>query len=128
VRILFVTAAVIALSACNSQQPAQPAPSAVPTPTADPEPTLPRPDQAIFAAAYAEACPKAKKVSVAVCESEGFGKPGFSCGYGLGDDPYQRNHARLEPGDGKWVLADPATACAAGDTTDSSGADSGTAQ
>jgi hypothetical protein len=114
VRTLFVAAAVIALTACNSQQPA-PAPSAAPTPTADPTPSLMPPDKAAFSAAYAEACPKAKPVSTAVCESEGFGKSGFSCGFGLGDDPYQRYHAKLEPGDGKWVLADPTTACAAGD-------------
>ncbi len=115
-RILFVSVAVLALAACNSQQPAQPAPSAAPTPTAEPTPTLPPPDKAAFAAAYAKACPKAKKVSTAVCVSQGFGKPGFSCGFGLGDDPYQRYHANLEPGDGKWVLADPDTACSAGDT------------
>jgi hypothetical protein len=114
-RILFVTAAVIALSACGSQQPA-PAPSATPTATPDPEPSLPAPTKDTFAAVYAAACPKAKPVSNASCQSEGFGKPGFSCNFGLGDDPYPRNTASVEPGDGKWVIADPKTACAAGDT------------
>ena len=113
-KFVFVTAAFIALSACGSQQPA-PAPKPTPSATADPEPTLPPPTKETFAAAYAEACPKAKKVSTADCQSQGFGKEGFSCGFGLGDDPYQRYNANLEPGDGKWVLADPATACAAGD-------------
>ena len=125
-RILFVTAAVIALSACNSQQPAKPAPSAAPTPTADATPTLPPPDQAAFTAAYAEACPTAKKVSTALCESEGFGKEGFSCHFGLGDDPYRRYTISLKPGDGKWVIADPATACDAANTP--AAEDSGSAQ
>ena len=114
-RILFITAAVIALSACGSEQPTQPAPSATPSATADPEPTLPPPTKDLFAAAFKEACPKAKPVSAADCQSEGFGKAGFACRFGLGDDPYERYNANLEPGDGKWVLADPTTACAAGD-------------
>ena len=71
-RILFVTAAVIALSACGSQQPAQPKPAATPAATPDPEPSLPAPTKATFAAAYAAACPKAKPVSNASCQSEGF--------------------------------------------------------
>ena len=113
-RIVFVTLAVIALSACGAEQPAQPVPSATPSPTADPEPTLPPPTKAIFAAAFAAACPKAKAISSADCQSQGFGKQGFACRFGLGDDPYERYSANLEPGDGKWVVADPATACAAG--------------
>jgi hypothetical protein len=114
VRILFVTAAVIALSACGSEQPA-PAPSAAPSAAVDTEPTLPPPGKDMFAAAFKEACPKAKPVSAADCVSQGFGKSGFACRFGLGDDPYERYNANLKPGEGKWVLADPATACAAGE-------------
>ena len=123
-RTLFISLAVITLTACNSQQPAQPAPSEAPAaaPTTESTPTLSPPDKAAFAAAYAAACPKAKPVSTANCQSEGFGKTGFSCSFGLGDDPYPRNTASLEQGDGKWVLADPATACAAGDATDATSA------
>jgi predicted small lipoprotein YifL len=108
VRILFVTAAVIALSACGSEQPA-PAPSAAPSAAVDTEPTLPPPGKDMFAAAFKEACPKAKPVSAADCVSQGFGKSGFACRFGLGDDPYERYNANLEPGEGKWDQSHPPT-------------------
>jgi hypothetical protein len=116
-KILIASLVLLALSACGSQEPAPPAPTASAVPVADITPSLPAPTKAAFAAAYAEGCPKAKKVSTASCKSEGFGKEGFICSYGLGDDNYLRNTARLTPGDGKWVLADPDKACAPGNAS-----------
>ncbi len=111
---LFVCAALVSLAACNSQEAAQPEPTetaVVAAPVV--EPSMPAPDEAIFAQAYAEACPAAKKVSTSLCKSQGLGKTGFVCDYGLGDDEYRRNRATLVPADGKWTVADPENTCAA---------------
>jgi hypothetical protein len=114
VKKFLVCAAFVALAACGSQQP-QPTPTATPTPTPTATtPKLPAPDKDTFAAAFAAACPHAQKVSTALCQSAGFGKQGFVCNYGLGDDKYRRNTANLAPGDGKWVLADPKKDCPTG--------------
>jgi len=114
-RSLIVGVALVALAACNSQEPAAPAPASTPTPVAlqPAEPTMPPPDKAAFSEAYAEACPGAKQVSTALCRSQGFGKEGFVCDYGLGNDEYRRNTASVVPSDGKWTIAEPEKICAA---------------
>lgn len=114
-RTIFAFAAVATLAACGSQEPApEPQPTAsVAAALPEPEPSLPAPDEAIFAETFAEACPDAPKVSTSICRSHGFGKQGFTCDYGLGDDEYRRNSLDLVPGDGKWVVAEPEKACAA---------------
>jgi len=113
-RSLFACAALLALAACSSQEPAEPAPTETAVAAVEPlKPTLPAPDEGVFAATYAEACPNGQKVSTSLCKSEGLGKDGFICDYGLGDDEYRRNHATVVPGDGKWVLAEPEKICAA---------------
>jgi hypothetical protein len=112
-RVVFLSLAVLSLAACGSKQPEQPAPA--PTVAAAPTPTTPAlspPDKATLAALYKQACPKAKPVNAAVCQSEGFGKEGFICKFGF--DGYTRYSTKLTPSDGKWVLADPDKACATG--------------
>jgi hypothetical protein len=111
-RTLFACAALVALAACNSEEPAEPAPAE--TQVALPvEPSMAPPDEAIFTAAHAEACPNAQPVSVAECKSRGLGKEGFICEYGLGDDEYLRNKATVVPVEREWVLAEPEKVCAA---------------
>ena len=108
--------AFVALAACGSEEPA-PAPTAtaVATPAAASTPSLAPPTEADFAAAFAAGCPSAEKVSTSLCKSQGLGKAGFTCQYGLGDDEYRRHTATLMPGDnGKWALQDPENACVAG--------------
>ena len=86
-RTIFAFAALATLAACGSQEPApEPQPTAtVAAVLPDPTPSLPAPDEAIFAATFAEACPDAPKVSTSICRSHGFGKQGFTCDYGLGE-------------------------------------------
>ena len=105
-------AALIALAGCNSEA-SEPAPVETPTPTVARTPTLPAPNEEIFGAAYAKACPEAEPVSTSLCRSKGFGEENFICDYGLGDDEYRRHEAELAPGDGEWVIADAEAACAA---------------
>ena len=116
-RSLFACAALLALAACNSQEPAEAQAAETPaaaTAAIEPlKPSMPAPDEELFAAAYAEACSGAPKVSTSLCKSQGLGKEGFICEYGLGDDEYRRNTATLVPEDGKWVLAEPEKICAA---------------
>ncbi len=111
-KAVFACAAILALAACNSEEPVEPKPAqaqvALPA-----EPTMPAPDEELFAAAYAEGCPSAAKVSTSLCKSQGLGKEGFICQYGLGEDEYRRNTATILPKDGKWVLAEPEKICAA---------------
>jgi len=111
-RSLFVCVALAALAACNSPEAAEPAPVETPA-VAAPEPTMAPPNEETFAAAFAEACTEAPKVSTSLCRSAGFGKEGFICEYGLGDDEYRRHRATVVPGDGKWTLAEPEKICAA---------------
>ena len=112
-RTLFVCAALAALAACNSQEPAEPAPAETVAAVEPVEPSLPTPDEEVFAAVYTEACGGAPEVSTSLCRSQGFGKDGFTCEYGLGDDENRRNKATIVPGDGKWTLAAPEKTCAA---------------
>ena len=111
---LFACAALLALAACNSQETTEAQAAEAPAAAVAPlEPSMPAPDEETFAAAYAEACTAAPKVSTSLCKSQGFGKEGFVCEYGLGDDQYRRNTATLLPEDGKWVLAESEEICAA---------------
>ena len=113
---LFACAALVALAACNSQESTEAQAAEAPaaeTALAPPEPSMAPPDEEVFATAYAEACTAAPKVSTSLCKSQGFGKEGFVCEYGLGDDEYRRNSATVVPSDGKWVLAEPEKICAA---------------
>ena len=102
----------LALVAACSEEPA-PAPEATTAAAATPEPveTLPAPDQALFTAKYAEACPEAKPVNTAVCKRAGFGSEDVLCEFGLGDDEYLRNKATLTPSEGDWAFADPENVC-----------------
>ena len=88
--IFFACAAVFALAACNSEAPVEP--EAVQAQVALPiKPSMPAPDEELFAATYAEACGESQPVSGSLCKSQGFGKEGFVCEYGFGDDEYLRN-------------------------------------
>jgi hypothetical protein len=109
-KIILITA-LLALAGCDSEA-SEPAPVATPVPVAAPTPTLPAPNEAVFAEAYAKACPSAEPVSTSLCRSKGFGQEGFVCEYGLGDDEHRRNKTELAPGDGEWVI-DAEAACAA---------------
>ncbi len=102
---------LIALAACGEE----PAPEPAPTEVATPEPinTLPAPNQELFSALLAEACPNAEPVNTAVCKRAGMGSEDVLCEYGLGDDEYLRNKATLTAGEDAWTLADPETVCAA---------------
>jgi hypothetical protein len=114
-RMLFATVALAALAACGSPEP-EPAPVETPVAAVPEEPALPAPDEQIFSAAFAAACPSAPRVSTALCRSQGLTGDGFVCQFGLGNDEYRRNSATLVPADGEWTVADPANACdAAGD-------------
>jgi len=111
VKKLFVLIPALVLAACN----AEPAPVQEPAPTVAPEPvepSLPAPTTETFAAALAEACPKAEKVNEALCKRAGIGSSDVHCKYSIGKDKYMRHKATLTPGDGAWTLADPETICA----------------
>lgn len=112
-RVFVSCAALFVLAACGSAEPAEPAPVETQAVVAPAEPTLPPPDEETFAAAYAEACPDNKQVSTSLCKSQGLGKEGFICEYGLGNDKYRRKTAIVVPVDGKWTLAEPEKICAA---------------
>lgn len=99
---------VIALAGCGQE----PAPEPVATPTVAAAPSLPAPDNEVFAAAFAAACPEAKPVNTSVCKRSGFGSTEVFCEYGLGDDEALRNKANIIPVDGAWAIADPETICA----------------
>ncbi|SRR5690554_5818844 len=112
-RSLLACAALVALAACNSQEPTEPAPVETQAAVAIVEPSLPTPNEEIFATVYAEACGEAPPVSTSLCRSQGFGKDGFVCEYGLGEDEHRRNKATIVPGDGEWTLDAPEKTCAA---------------
>ena len=97
------------LAACGEEPAAEPAPSEVATP--EPIETLPAPDQALFTAKYAEACPSEEAVNTAVCKRAGLGSEDVICEFGLGDDEYLRNKATLTAGEGDWTFADPENVC-----------------
>ncbi|RXZ65666.1 hypothetical protein ETX26_02690 [Pelagerythrobacter rhizovicinus] len=101
---------VLALAACGQEPAPEPAPTQ--TPTAPATPSLPAPDQELFTELLAEACPELAPVNTAVCKRAGFGSSDVICEYGLGEDEYLRNKAKLTPGEGEWVLADPENVCA----------------
>ena len=111
-KVVFACAAVFALAACNSETPAEPEPVQAQVAIAA-EPSMPTPNQELFAATYAEACGDAQPVNTAMCKSEGLGKEGFVCEYGLGNDKYLRNKTTIVPVEGKWALAEPEKTCAA---------------
>jgi hypothetical protein len=114
-RSLIVCAALVALTACNSQQPptAQAQETAAAAPAKPVEPSMAPPDEAVFAQAYAAACTGAPAVSTSICKSAGFGKTGFVCDYGLGEEQHPHHNTTLVPEDGKWVLSEPEKTCAA---------------
>ncbi len=98
------------LAACGEEPAPQPVDgAAAPAPAS--APSLSAPDQALFTAKYAEACPEAEPVNTAVCKRAGFGSGDVVCEFGLGEDEYLRNKATLSAGDGDWVLADPENVC-----------------
>ena len=97
------------LAACGEEPAAEPAPAEVAAP--EPIETLPAPDQALFTAKYAEACPSEEAVNTAVCKRAGLGSEDVICEFGLGDDEYLRNKATLTAGEGDWTFADPENVC-----------------
>ena len=100
------------LAACSSEPAAEPTPAAsAPAPVVTP--SLPAPDQALFTAKFAEACPEAKPVKTAVCRRAGLGSSEVNCEFGLGEDEYLRNKAVLVAGESAWTLKDPEAVCAA---------------
>ena len=102
------------LTACSGEPAAAPtaqASTAAPAPAA--APSLPAPDQALFAAKLAEACPEAKPVNTAVCRRAGMGSSEVNCEFGLGEDKYLRNKATLVAGESEWTLKDPEAVCTA---------------
>lgn len=101
---------VMALAACG-QEPA-PEPVATQAAAVPAKPSLPAPDNAIFTAAFAAACPEAEPVNKSVCKRAGLGSTDAVCEYGLGDDEYLRHKATITPADGAWTIANPETACA----------------
>jgi hypothetical protein len=109
IKTIPALAALALLAACGEEPAEQPAPAEVVTP--EPIETLPAPDQALFTAKYAEACPEEEAVNTAVCRRAGMGSPDVVCEFGLGDDEYLRNEATLTAGEGEWTFADPENVC-----------------
>ena len=109
-KFALILAPALLLAACGEEPVAE----AAPAETVAPEPvnTLPAPDQELFSAVFAEACPEAEAVNTAVCKRVGIGSEDVLCEYGLGDDEYLRDSATLTPGDEAWTLSDPETVCA----------------
>ncbi len=64
-----------------------------------------------FRAAWAEQCPDAPEIGSVVCQAEGLGGEVFACDFALGEDEYRRNTADLVQSNGRWMLAEPETAC-----------------
>ena len=106
-------APTLLLTACGDND-AAPEAAAATQPAAPAEPSLPPPDEAVFATAFAQACPEAEKVSQSICKANGLERDSFSCEYGLGEDEYMRYDAQLEAGVDAWAVADPETVCAQG--------------
>ncbi len=104
--------ALLLLAGCGEEPAAQPVETQAAAPVAPATPTLPPPDEEIFAATFAAACPNAEPVAISACRSMGMGETDFACEYGLGDDAVLRHDATLTPGEGEWALVDPETVCA----------------
>ncbi len=98
------------LAACGEEPAPQPVDEAA-APVAEAAPSLPAPDQALFTAKYAEACPDEEPINTAMCKRAGMGSPDVVCEFGLGDDEYLRNKATLIAGEGEWTFADPENVC-----------------
>ena len=98
------------LAACGEEPAPQPVDGAA-APVAEATPSLPAPDQNLFTAKYAEACPEEEAVNTAVCKRAGLGSQDVICEFGLGEDEYLRNSATLTAGDGEWVFAEPDNVC-----------------
>jgi hypothetical protein len=103
--------ALLLLAGCGEDPAAQPAETQAAAPVAPATPALPAPDEEIFAATFAAACPEAEPVATSSCRSMGLGETDFACEYGLGEDNVLRHDARLTPGEGEWTLVDPETVC-----------------
>lgn len=103
------------VSACGSRQPEQrdAQPTAAST-QASREPSLAPPRHPEFAAAWSRACPDQEAVGKALCKSNGLADANFTCDFALGDGEYRRHTAELEPGNGRWDLANPDLACEIG--------------
>ena len=112
IKNITALAAATLLAACGSETAEQPVTAPVEG-VATPEPieTLPAPDEALFSAKYAEACPDEEAVNTAICKRAGMGSPDVVCEFGLGEDEYLRNEATLTAGDGEWAFADPENVC-----------------
>jgi len=98
------------LAACGEEPAPQPVDEAA-APVAEATPSLPAPDQDLFTAKYAEACPEDDAVNTAVCKRAGLGSDDVICEFGLGEDEYLRNSATLSAGDGEWVFSEPDNVC-----------------
>ncbi len=108
--------AILALSACGETgEDAEIDMATAPTDIAVDEDALGPPDEAVFAEAYAKACPDSEAVASSICQATGIGGESFVCEYGLGDTEARREEATLVQTDGAWVVENPETACAAGD-------------
>lgn len=124
---LLLLAGIATLAACSSPEPQETAAAAeepvaqqpadapeAPQASTPEKPALPAPDDKVFKAAFAKACPRAARVNNATCLRAGMGSEKINCQYGLGKDEYLRHKAQLVPGEGEWVLADKAATCAQG--------------
>ncbi|MGB3737985.1 MAG: hypothetical protein WA948_01385 [Pontixanthobacter sp.] len=107
---------VLTLAACGETgEDASIDMSTEPTEVAVDEDALGPPDEAVFAEAYAAACPEAEAVASSICQATGMGGESFVCEYGLGDTEARREEATLVQADGAWVIENPEMACAAED-------------
>ena len=83
-----------ALAACG--QEAAPAPEPTATVAAQPaQPKLAAPSEELFAATFAQTCPKAEKIATSVCKRAGMGSPDVLCEFGVGEDTALRHRATL---------------------------------
>lgn len=107
---LLLAFPLLALSACGEEPAPEPVATEVATP--EPTPTVPAPSEALFSEILAEACPTAEPVNTGFCQ-RGLGADHAICEFGLGDDEYTRNEARLEIDESgeAWALADAETLC-----------------
>ena len=113
---LFLPLTALALSACGETgEEAEIDMSTEPTELAVDEDSLGPPDEAVFAEAYAAACPEAEAVASSICQATGMGGETFVCEYGLGDTEQRRRETTLVQADDAWVIENPEMACAAED-------------